>query len=100
MGIYNFRREFQKISKDDLLHKLQEKHIVNNEQTLKENMNIKDSKGSKIQFYDDGFSFKICVFNAETAIVKEEFLQKEKENNVQHDLTFANNSENSDSLVF
>lgn len=100
MGQYKFSRENQKINTNELLNKLEEKYLGNNKLTLKENINIKDSKDTKIQLYDDGFSFNICIYNTEIPIVKEKILQTEKNNNKQNEAILVNDIENSDTLVF
>lgn len=74
MGQYNFRKENQNINITDLLSKIKNKYFENNETINLKEIIIRDSKGSKIQSFDDGFSIRISVHNPGIPVIKEELL--------------------------
>lgn len=74
MGQYNFRKENQNINITDLSSKIKSKYFENNETIKLKEIVIKDSKGSKIQLFDDGFSIRISIYNPGIPIVKEKLL--------------------------
>jgi len=74
MGQYNYRKENQNINITDLFSKLKNKYFENNETIKQKEIVIRDSKGSKIQLFDDGFSLRISIYNPEISIVKEKLL--------------------------
>jgi len=98
MGQYNFSRENQNIVTNDLFNKLKDKYFENGERTDQKEIIIKDSKGTKIQLFDDGFSFRICLYNPDVPIVKEKLLKKTN-NKKQPDINLMNDQE-TDTLIF
>ncbi|MBL7105587.1 MAG: hypothetical protein ISS18_14770 [Bacteroidales bacterium] len=81
LGQYNFKKESQNVDFTDISNKLINKYF-NDEEKICQNqkeIKIKDTKGSKVHLYDDGFSIRVSYFNPDIPIIKEKLINSEQQ---------------------
>ncbi len=86
MGQYNFKKESQNVDFTDLSNKLINKYFNDEEkkyQNQKE-IKIKDTKGSKVHLYDDGFSIRVSCFSPDIPIIKEKLINCEQQKTIEN----------------
>ena len=86
MGQYNFKKESQNVDFIDLSKKLVNKYF-NDEEKICQNqkeIKIKDAKGSKVHLFDDGFSIRASYLNPDIPIVKERFINSDRQKPIEN----------------
>lgn len=86
MGQYNFKKEKQNVGFTDLAEKLANKYF-NDEKKICQNqkeIKIKDTKGSKVHLYDDGFSIRASCFNPDIPIIKENLINSKQQKTIEN----------------
>lgn len=63
MGQYQFKREKQKVDTALLSESVQKKYLNGGTQTGLEDFIIKDDRGSRVHFHDNGFVVEVSVYN-------------------------------------
>lgn len=86
LGQYNFKKESQNVDFADISNKLINKYL-NDEEKIYQNqkeIKIKDTKGSKVHLYDDGFSIRVSYFNPDIPIIKEKLINGAQQQTIEN----------------